>query len=190
MKQTCRCQPRQRVVANPLCTLHPMSAGGVPEQGGLLRDPETYCRRRPRAWRRCSLFAMLLAAAAGCAGERAQSIRQRAEALIPSTSPELVPTMLNETTPFSYPPSAWEQRIQGNVVLRLHVDANGQAVRDSTTVARTSGVPALDSAAVAGSVKLRFRPARRDGIATGLSLLFPVHYRHPDGPPFPGDSLR
>ncbi len=124
----------------------------------------------------------------GCVGEPARSIRQSAEALIPSVSPESVPVMLNEASPFFYPPAAWEQRIQGNVTLRLHVDANGRPVRDSTSVERTSGVPSLDSAAVIGSSKLRFRPARHDGVAIGVSLLFPVHYRHPEGPPFPGDS--
>ena len=124
----------------------------------------------------------------GCVGEPARSIRQSAEALIPSASPEAVPVMLNEASPFYYPPAAWEQRIQGNVTLRLHVDANGRPVRDSTSVARTSGVPSLVSAAVSGATKLRFRPARRDGVSIGVSLLFPVHYRHPQGPPFPGDS--
>ncbi len=156
----------------------------------MLHRAASQWRTQPGIRLRHAVCGLALFSTVGCAGERAQSIRQGAEALIPSASPESVPTMLNETTPFSYPLAAWEQRIQGNVMLRLHVDASGRPVRDSTTVARTSGVPSLDSAAVAGSVKLRFRPARRDGIATGVSLLFPVHYRHPDGPPFPGDSLR
>lgn len=171
-----------------------MSGCCVPQEPQKLYRPAQSVLVRTGGGLRYALCALALggtvAGTAGCAGERAQSIRQSAEALIPSAAPELVPVMLNETTPFSYPLSAWEQKIQGNVMLRLHVNANGRPVRDSTTVARTSGVPSLDSAAVAGSVELRFRPARRDGIATGVSLLFPVHYRHPDGPPFPGDSAR
>lgn len=157
-----------------------MYAGSVPD--------------RPRAARvvagvRAPLI--LLAALGACVGEPARSIRQSAEALVPSAvSADELPVMLNEGSPFYYPESAWNQRIQGNVVLRLHVDASGRAVRDSTTVSRTSGVPALDSAALAGSLKLRFRPARRSGTPLGVSLLFPVHFRHPDGPPFPGDTLR
>jgi TonB family protein len=83
----------------------------------------------------------------------------------------------------------WDLRIQGNVTLRLHVDASGRALPESTTIARTSGVPALDSAAAASVPALRFRPARRDGVPVGLTLLVPVHYRHPDGPPMPGDTL-
>jgi TonB family protein len=127
---------------------------------------------------------------AACVGEPARSIRQSAEGLIPSAvRPDELPVVLNERTPFTYPQAAWDQRIQGNVTLRVHVNANGQAVPDSTTVAGSSGVPALDSAAAASVPLLRFRPARRNGVPVGLSLLFPVHYRHPEGPPLPGDTL-
>jgi TonB family protein len=133
----------------------------------------------------------MLAVLSACVGEPARSIRQSAEALVPSAVlADELPVMLNEGSPFYYPESAWNQRIQGNVTLRLHVDASGRAVRDSTTVSRTSGVPSLDSAALEGSLKLRFRPARRNGSPLGVSLLFPVHFRHPDGPPFPGDTAR
>jgi TonB family protein len=136
------------------------------------------------------LLGTLAGSLAGCVGEPARSIRQSAEALIPSAAEsEAVPAMLNETSPFFYPESAWDQRIQGNVTLRLHVGADGRAVRESTTVARTSGVPALDSAALAGASRLRFKAARRNGAPVGVSLLFPVHFRHPDGPPMPGDTL-
>jgi TonB family protein len=124
-----------------------------------------------------------------CVGERGRSIRQGADGLIPSVlRGDELPVLLNENSPFVYPRAMWELRIQGNVTLRLHVDANGRALPESATVARTSGVPALDSAAVASVPALRFRPARRDGLPIGLSLLVPVHYRHPDGPPMPGDT--
>ncbi len=125
-----------------------------------------------------------------CVGEPARSIRQSAEGLIPAVvRPDELPVMLNESSPFAYPPEAWAQRIQGNVTLRVHVDGNGRAVRESTTVARTSGVPALDSAALSAVPRLRFRPARKDGLPVGLSLLVPVQFRHPEGPPLPGDTL-
>lgn len=117
-------------------------------------------------------------------------MRQSAEALIPSAlAADELPMMLNDASPFYYPESAWEQRIQGNVTLRLHVDRNGRALPESTTVARTSGVPSLDSAAVAGVSKLRFRAATKRGAPMAVSLLFPVHFRHPDGPPLPGDTV-
>ncbi len=142
---------------------------------------------RPGRW---SVLFPALALLAGCVGEPGISIRQSAEALIPSAlAADELPEMLNETSPFHYPESAWDQRIQGNVTLRLHVNIDGRAVRESTTVARTSGVPSLDSAALAGASKLRFTPARKNGRPLAVSLLFPVHYRHPDGPPMPGDTV-
>jgi TonB family protein len=147
----------------------------------------------PLAARRVRRAAFLLGVAAlgvACVGEPARSIRQSAEGRIPSAlRPDELPAVVNDRTPFIYPQGAWDQRIQGNVMLRLHVDANGTAVRESTTVAGSSGVPALDSAALASVSRLRFRPGRRSGVPVGVSLLFPVHYRHPEGPPLPGDTL-
>lgn len=129
--------------------------------------------------------------ASACIGEPARPIRQSAEALVPSAlRPDELPVLLNDTPPFVYPRSAWEQRIQGNVLLRLHVGTDGAVTRESTSVLRTSGVPALDSAALAAIPSLRFRPARRAGQPVAASVRFPVLFRHPDGPPMPLDSLR
>lgn len=143
-----------------------------------------------RRVRRAAFLLGVAAIATACVGEPARSIRQSAEGLIPSAvRADELPAVLNERTPFTYPQSAWDQRIQGNVMLRLHVSAEGVAVRESTTVAGSSGIPMLDSAAVASVPRLRFRPARQNGVPVGLSLLFPIHYRHPEGPPLPGDTL-
>jgi TonB family protein len=96
--------------------------------------------------------------------------------------------MLNEDVPFRYPMSLYVQRVQGNVLLRLHVDERGLVVADSTSVVEASGYPGLDSAALAGASQLRFRAARRRGVPIAVSMLFPVHFRHPQGPRLPGDS--
>jgi TonB family protein len=139
--------------------------------------------------RRLGLWVGSLAALGtlGCVGEPA---RQTAEALIPSAlRPDELPVLENDTPPFVYPRSAWEQRIQGNVLLRLHVMPDGRVHADSTSVVRTSGIPVLDSAALATAPLLRFRPARRGGQPVGASVRFPVLFRHPDGPPMPVDSL-
>jgi protein TonB len=156
-----------------------MEAGEVP----LARGP-AWC---PVA-RHAGVAALTLVVGVACVGERARALRQTAEGMMPSALlPDELPVLLNERSPFAYPESAWAQRIQGNVLLRLHVAADGRAVRESTTVVQTSGVPSLDSAAVAAVPALRFRPARTNGRPVGVSLRFPVHYRHPDGPPMPGD---
>jgi TonB family protein len=79
--------------------------------------------------------------------------------------------------------------VQGNVTLRIFIDAQGRVAADSTRVVETSSFAALDSAAVKGSRELRFVPARRRGDAIPVSILFPVYFRHPDAPALPGDTI-
>jgi TonB family protein len=97
--------------------------------------------------------------------------------------------MINRDPPFRYPAALYARGVQGNVTLRLWIDSAGQVLPDSTRVAEPSKFPALDSSAVAGSTKLRFRPSVRDGRPTAAAILFPVYFRHPDGAPLPGDSV-
>lgn len=103
--------------------------------------------------------------------------------------PDERPQMLNEELPFRYPVSEYQAGVQGNVMLRLFVDSSGRVVPDSTRLLEPSGHGALDSAALLGASRLQFRPARRGGIPIPVSLLFPVHFRHPGGSPPRGDSL-
>lgn len=130
---------------------------------------------------------VLCLAGLGCS-ERTRTVRAEPEGWWRPDAPDVVPQMLNEDLPFRYPVSLYVQRIQGNVLLRLHVDENGSVVPDSTRVIAPSGYAALDSAALAGASRLRFRAARRRGVPIAVSVLFPVHYRHPEGPRLPGDS--
>jgi protein TonB len=100
-----------------------------------------------------------------------------------------VPRMLNAEPPFRYPAELYARRVQGNVMLRLHVDSTGRVHPDSTSIVASSGIPALDSAAVRGAAALEFAPAVRDGHPVGLTIRFPVHFRHPAAPPLPGDGV-
>jgi TonB family protein len=102
--------------------------------------------------------------------------------------PDVEPVMINDEFPFTYPPTLWAQRVQGNVLLHLFVDTAGVPVADSTRIVTSSGIPALDSAALRGAPQLRFSPARRDATPLAVAVLFPVLFRHPDAPPLPGDS--
>ena len=104
-------------------------------------------------------------------------------------TPDELPQMENSELPFRYPVDLYRRHTQGNVMLRLYVDATGTVVPDSTRVAQPSGEPLLDSAAIADATRLRFRPARRRGVPIAVVMLFPVHFRHPDEPRLPGDSL-
>jgi TonB family protein len=103
--------------------------------------------------------------------------------------PDSMPVMLNAELPFRYPLSLWTTRVQGNVVLRIHIDSIGLVAPESTSVVESSGYPPLDSAAVKGSEELRFRPAVLRGRPMALSIQLPVFFRHPEAAPLPGDSV-
>jgi protein TonB len=103
--------------------------------------------------------------------------------------PDETPKMLNEELPFHYPPALYARRVQGNVTLRLYVDRQGQVTPDSTRIEESSGYAGLDSAAVRGSQDLRFAPAKLRGAPLGVSILFPVYFRHPEARALPGDTI-
>lgn len=104
-------------------------------------------------------------------------------------TPDENPRMLNEELPFHYPPALYARKVQGNVTLRLYVDIAGQVTPDSTRIEESSGYAGLDSAAVKGSQDLRFTPAKLRGEPLGVSILFPVYFRHPDAHALPGDTI-
>jgi TonB family protein len=91
------------------------------------------------------------------------------------------PVPLNADSPIQYPPRLYDQRVEGDVVLRLFVDSGGRLVAESSKVAESSGYSGLDSAALAGARKLRFAPARRRGLAVATAFLQPIEFRRPAG---------
>ena len=103
--------------------------------------------------------------------------------------PDSLPTMLNESPPFLYPADLYADKVQGNVTLRIFVDSTGAIVPESTSVATSSGVPGLDSAAIAGSVRLSFAPAKKGPRPMATPVLLPVYFRHPDAAALPGDTV-
>jgi TonB family protein len=114
---------------------------------------------------RIPLFLALGAACAQSGGERVGE----------TDSP---PVALGEPA-VEYPPALFIQGISGSVELRLFVDSAGQVVTESTTVQRSSGYPALDSAALAAAPRLRYAPGRREGRPVAMKFLQPIHFRHP-----------
>lgn len=87
------------------------------------------------------------------------------------------PSMLNERPPFEYPRDAWREGVGGETVLRIHIAADG--VVDSVQIEESSGHRSLDSAAVAGARRLRYRPARHGGEPVGVWAILPVRYPLP-----------
>ena len=103
--------------------------------------------------------------------------------------PDKMPVMLNPRPPFEYPRALLAKKVQGNVLLRLHIDSAGKLDPDSTRIIESSGQPELDSAALRGVPKLRFQPATKKGVPLRASFLFPVFFRAPGAPPLPGDTI-
>jgi TonB family protein len=128
--------------------------------------------------------APLIALVVACSGSKPGEREARAE----QPQPDERPLMVNSELPFHYPGALYARKLQGNVTLRLFVGPSGQTVPDSTRVEESSGQTAFDSAAVAGSRDLRFIPAKLHGEPMGMTILFPVYFRHPEAPPLPGDS--
>lgn len=89
------------------------------------------------------------------------------------------PVAVNPDSPIQYPPRLYDQKVEGDVVLRLYVDSVGRLVPESSRVAESSGYPALDSAALSGARRLHFAPARRRGGAVATAFLQPIEFRHP-----------
>ncbi len=145
--------------------------------------------RRPAARLAVASLAAATAAGATSGCVEKDSVKRMVEALAEGPLPDSLPVMQNAELPFRYPSEPYAQQVQGNVTLRLHIDTAGRVRPESTTVAESSGNSALDSAAVAGSRELRFRPAIAKGAPMALSVLFPVHFRHPDAPPLPADTV-
>src|SRR3982751_6157084 len=129
----------------------------------------------------------LTLSALGCIDKR--DAKKMIEALQSSSLPDSLPVMQNTELPFKYPPELYAKKVQGNVTLRIHIDATGAVRPESTSVIESSGYAPLDSAAVHGARALRFRPAYAKGAPLAVSVRFPVYFRHPEASPLPGDTV-
>jgi len=121
--------------------------------------------------------ATLVAVTLACGGGSPPPDPQAAQ---PGPPPESeAPVALNPDVPIAYPAPLFDQHIEGEVLLRLYADSTGRLIPESTRVAESSNYPALDSAALAGSAKLRFAPAKRRGVAVATMFLQPVEFHYP-----------
>jgi protein TonB len=87
--------------------------------------------------------------------------------------PTRPPKVINWRDP-PYPQQARQQGVEGTVVLRLTVGADGRA-RD-VRVSRSSGHAALDRAAVSHVKKARFSPALKEGRRVPTVITFKVKF--------------
>jgi len=127
--------------------------------------------------RTMALAGLLTAGAAGC---RQTPPAEQSGTGSPGAPPDQEPPVaLNADSPIQYPPRLYDQKVEGDVMLRLFVDSAGRLMPESSRVAESSGYPALDSAALSGARRLRFAPARRHGLSIATAFLQPVEFRHP-----------
>jgi len=63
-------------------------------------------------------------------------------------------------------------------------------VQESTRVEEPAKLWPFDSAAVEGAARLVFQPARIGDRRIGYTVLFPVKFRVPNGPPLPQDTAQ
>ena len=144
--------------------------------------------RHSRVLAALSLIAVAGLGATACMGD--SDTKKMAQAFAGGGSnPDELPVMTNKQAPFRYPASAYAQKIQGNTILRIYIDANGNVLADSTGVQESSGNASLDSAAIVGARQLHFVPAKKAGQGMAVSILFPVYWRHPNAAPLPGDTI-
>ncbi|MDG6349364.1 energy transducer TonB [Luteimonas sp. 8-5] len=87
-----------------------------------------------------------------------------------SSEPELLSAALPR-----YPTEERRRGVEGNVTLRIDVDANGLPV--DVDYAHRSGNRALDRAALVAARNWRFQPAIRNGEAVASTVTVPVAFR-------------
>lgn len=75
----------------------------------------------------------------------------------------------------NYPAPAIRARQQGDVLLKVLVDANG--IVQQVEIAQGSGYPALDRAAREAVLRARFRPVLRDGVPQVAWGVVPIRFR-------------
>ena len=102
------------------------------------------------------------------------------------------PIALSESNPVKYPLALWDQRIEGETVLLVHVDERGAV--DSTRIEKESGHVAFDSAASAGARLMRFTPGKRGDRYVAMWTRMPIRFSMDSAAsvavPVPMDSMK
>ncbi len=90
------------------------------------------------------------------------------------SSEDPAPVLVGLTKP-NYPPVAQRLRLEGDVVLRLSIDATGKV----TDVALVKGLGrgGIDEAAIAAAKGARFKPATKNGVAVPSTYLLVIPFR-------------
>lgn len=74
-----------------------------------------------------------------------------------------------------YPPAAFQARIEGRVIVKVHVMADGKP--SEIQLLQTSGSAQLDKSALDTLAKWELQPARKNGEAIDQWIEIPIHFR-------------
>ncbi|MEO8165318.1 MAG: energy transducer TonB [Betaproteobacteria bacterium] len=85
-----------------------------------------------------------------------------------------LPQKLHTNPAPPYPSDAYARRQEGRVLLEVRVDARGEVAE--IRVSQSSGVPALDRAALETVKAWRFQPARQGGQAIAFTINVPIRF--------------
>jgi vitamin B12 transporter len=97
-----------------------------------------------------------------------------------STPPEAHPPEAIDAVAAEYPAEAMQARVEGTVVLRLNIDAEGTVTEAEVIEPAGHG---FDEAARAAALRARYRPARRGDTSVASRILVRVEFRLPQAPP-------
>ena len=86
-----------------------------------------------------------------------------------------LPALRSQEMPFRYPVSLWRRGIEGEVLLRVHIDEGGAV--DSVELSRSSGHAELDSRAVEGARQLQYHPATIGNKTVAVWAALPVRFQ-------------
>ena len=94
----------------------------------------------------------------------------------PRARPQMIEARPNQrhTPPPRYPESARRAGLEGRVLVRAQVDATGRV--QGVSLRRSSGVPALDQAALDAVRRWRFHPRTVDGVTSAATVEVPVNF--------------
>ncbi|HKJ68317.1 MAG TPA: energy transducer TonB [bacterium] len=88
--------------------------------------------------------------------------------------PNAAPKLIKDSVQLKYPIQAYDENIEGKVLLRIYIDEEGMV--QYAKIYRSSGYDILDSAAIEVAESARFRPGRVNGEIQGMWLTWPLVY--------------
>jgi TonB family protein len=97
-----------------------------------------------------------------------------------STPPKAHPPEAIDAVAAEYSAEAIQARVEGTVVLRLSIDAEGTVTEAEVIEPAGHG---FDEAARAAALRARYRPARRGDTTIASRILVRVEFRLPEAPP-------